>query len=247
MNTSHLAEIKLKKDKVKSWDEYPFTVPVIKSYRSLLIKSPLLFLVGENGSGKSTFLEAIAENYGFGREGGSKHINFDTSSHNQVSDLADALTLSWRRKLLKGFFFRAESFFNVASYLDNLDNEDTRAFAAYGGKSLHKQSHGESFLSLFQNRFSSGGFFLMDEPEAALSVQRQLSFLVVIHKLLKTSETQMIIATHSPLLLAYPDAQILSFDREVISEIKYEETEAYQISKSFLNNRERFLEKILAD
>ncbi|MEK7120580.1 MAG: AAA family ATPase, partial [Patescibacteria group bacterium] len=197
-----------------------------------------------NGSGKSTFLEAIADRYGFGREGGSKNISFETSSENSSTKLANAVKLSWTQKILGGYFFRAESFFNVASYIDDIQKIDGKAYLAYGGESLHKQSHGESFLSLFQNRFSRGGFFLLDEPEAALSPQRQLSLLVLLNKICQNKNTQFIIATHSPILLAYPDAQIFSFDSEKIEEIKYEDTKPYQITKSFLNNKHSYIKRL---
>lgn len=243
----NLVEIRLEKEKIKDWNSYPFTVPVIKSFRNIKFKNKVTFFVGENGSGKSTFLEAIAENYGFGKEGGSRNISFETSEENSSSKLGNILRLSWTQKILGGYFFRAESFFNIASYIDDIQKIDGKAYRSYGGKSLHKQSHGESFLSLFQNRFSRGGFFLLDEPEAALSPQKQLSFLVILHQIVQNPNSQFIIATHSPILLAYPGAQIFSFDSPKLTEIKYEDTEPYQIVKSFLGNKEKFLKMLFEE
>lgn len=239
----NLLELRLEREKIKNWSEFPFSVSVIRNLNKINFQSQVTFLVGENGSGKSTILEAIANVYGFGKEGGSKNISFETSEKASVLKLSEVVKLSWREKILGGYFFRAESFFNLASYLDNL--EDKSVFLSYGGESLHEQSHGESFLALFQNRFSKGGFFLLDEPEAALSPQRQLSFLVILNEILKNKDTQFIIATHSPILLAYPGAQILSFDGGKIKEIKYKETEPYKITKGFLENTENYLEKLL--
>lgn len=155
------------------------------------------------------------------------------------------MRLSWSNKLLGGYFFRAESFFNLASYIDDIQKIDGGAYAAYGGKSLHNQSHGQSFLSLFSNLLSHGGFYLLDEPEAALSPKRQLSLLFIIHEILTNHpETQFLIATHSPIILAYPGAQILSFDGPQIKNIDYEDTENYQITKNFLNNPQQYLNKL---
>ena len=240
----NLAELWLEGNKVKDWKEYPFSIPIIKNLNRLTFTNNITFFVGENGSGKSTLLEAIANKCGFGKEGGSKNISFQTYQE-PSSELADVIMLSWTKKILNGYYFRAESFFNLASYLDNLDGG--AVLESYGGKSLHQQSHGESFLALFKNRFSRGGFFLLDEPEAALSPQRQLSFLVVLKKILKNNDTQFIIATHSPILLSFPNAQILSFDDEKIHEITYEETNSYQIIKSFINHRERYLQRLFED
>ncbi len=209
MTSPSLETITLLRDTIKSWDEYPLNVSVIKKLELLKIKSQVCFFVGENGTGKSTLLEAIAENYGFGKEGGSRNISFSTAEKD-TNSLADYLRLSWSPKLLGGFFFRAESFFNLASYVDELAKdplEGSKAYLSYGGESLHSKSHGQSLLALFQNRFSGKGFYLMDEPEAALSPQRQLSLLVVINDTLKKHpQSQFIIATHSPILLAFPDA-----------------------------------------
>jgi predicted ATPase len=234
-----LMEIRLEREKVTDWDTHPFSVPAIQTLNQVDFSSQVCFLVGENGSGKSTLLEAIAVHTGFGKEGGSRNIAFNTTEESAAEQLASALRLSWRKKLLKGYFLRAESFFNVATYLD--DNVPS-ALAGYGGKSLHKQSHGESFLALLKNRFSQGGFYLLDEPEAALSPQRQLSFLVILNDLVqRNAETQFIVITHSPIIMAYPDAQIFSFDNGRVSEIEYVDTEAYRITKGFLDNPNRFI------
>lgn len=231
--------------------EYPFSLNIIKNFKEIRFPTQVTFFVGENGTGKSTFLEAIAHHAGFGMEGGSKNITFKTSAesvYSGVQNLANHLTLSWRQKSKDGYFFRAESFANVANYLDYLEREcGGGAYVPYGGKSLHSQSHGESFLSFFNNRVGKNGFFILDEPEAALSPQRQLSLLVIINKLCKNSNTQFIIATHSPILLSYPDATIYSCDGDRIKRINYKETLHYQLTKEFLNNPELYLKSLFAD
>lgn len=176
---------------------------------------------------------------------GSKNINFKTAEekiYTGPQQLAEHLTLSWRIKPTNGYFFRAESFFYVANYLDYINKEcGGGTYTAYGGKSLHAQSHGESFLSFFQNRLGSHGFFIFDEPEAALSPQRQLALLRIIHEACKNPDSQFIIATHSPLLLAYPHATIYSFDTGILARIAYTDTEHYRITKHFLDNPELYM------
>ena len=228
-------------------NDYPFSIPLISNFKSIEFKNNVSFFVGENGSGKSTLLEAVAKNCGFGKEGGGKY-SFSTSQSDS-NDLSNFIGLAWKVKTQKGFFLRAETFFNLATYIDQLSKESpNEALAPYGGKSLHQQSHGESFLSLFKHRFRFGGLFLMDEPEAALSPQRQLSLMVIMHDLIKKyPDTQFIIATHSPILLAYPNAQIFSFDSEEIDEIKYEQTNPYQITQAFLSNPQLFFDKMFQD
>ncbi len=204
---------------------YPFSLRIIKNLKDIHFPTQVTFFIRENGTGKSTLLEAIAYNAGFGPEGGSKNITFKTSVedvYEGVQNFSDRLILSWRKKPKDGYFFRAESFYNVANYLDRLEREcGGIAYRSYGGKSLHEQSHGESFFAFFNNRLGNGGFFILDEPEAALSPQRQLSLLVLIKKLCKHIDTQFIIATHSPILLAYPGATIYSCDQERLTRTSY--------------------------
>jgi predicted ATPase len=241
----NLRRVSLRRHKVKDWSEHPFSLPIISGFESIELSSKVCFLVGENGSGKSTFIEAIAENYGFGREGGSRNINFSTSEEEKTS-LSSCLRLSWSEKLLGGYFLRAESFFNLVAYLDRMQREDFRALRSYGGQSLHLESHGESFLSLFVHRFQSGGFLLLDEPEAALSVTLQLSLLQVIHQVLQLKPaTQWIIATHSPILLAYPQAQILSCDNGHLKQVSYQDTTSYQLTSQFMQSPDTFIHHLL--
>jgi len=218
---------------------YPFCLPVIQQLKSIEFSQQVTFFVGENGTGKSTILEALAHHIGFGPEGGSKNMHFKTSAeatYQGVQSLTQYCKLSWRKKPRDGYFFRAESFYTAANYLDQLAQVDARIYDSYGGKSLHAQSHGESFLTFFKNRVGVGGFYILDEPEAALSPQRQLALLAIIHDRCKNAETQFVIATHSPLLLAYPDAIIYAFDGAQLSQVAYKDTEHYQLTKRFLDN-----------
>lgn len=243
-------------DKVKvhfaddvDYNQHPFCLDVIKNLQDIQLPTQVTFFVGENGAGKSTILESIACNVGFGLEGGSKNFSFKTSeerTYTAAQKLADQLTLSWRVKPKNGYFFRAESFFNIANYIDELEKNGGGAYAPYGDKSLHEQSHGESFLSFFKNRLGSDGFFIFDEPEAALSPQRQLSLLVIINQMCKNPDSQFIIATHSPLLLAYPGATIYSCDTDTLTPIAYTDTEHYRITKHFLNNPEQYLHHLFS-
>jgi len=234
-----LKRVTLLKEKINNFYHHPFNIPVIKNMNEVVFKTNVTFFVGENGSGKSTLLEAIADNCGFNTAGGSRNNIYNV--HGSEAKLSSFIRLSWLPKVTNGFFFRAESFYNFATYLDELNEQGFGdVYSSYGGKSLHEQSHGEAFLSLFSNRFTGKALYLLDEPESALSPSRQLSLLKIIHDL-SLDGSQFIIATHSPILLGYPNATILSFDRDSIEEIEYEMTEHYQITKYFLENRERFL------
>jgi predicted ATPase len=235
---SFLNAVRLERDKIKNFDEYPFCVPAIRHLERLKFHPAVTFFIGENGSGKSTLLEAIALKLGFNAEGGSKNFNFATrETHSNLHQF-----ICVERGIghaTDNYFLRAESFYNLASEIDNLGVE-----YGYGKKSLHDQSHGEAFLSLLTNRLQGDGIYLFDEPEAALSPQRQLSVLTLLHRLVY-HQSQIIIATHSPILLAYPNALIYQFTPDGIAEVKYTDTEHYQITRDFLNRHERMLEILL--
>jgi predicted ATPase len=219
--------------------DYPFNIRAFARGIDVAFRNNVTFFVGENGSGKSTLLEAVAECCGFNPEGGSR------DHHRAVlvdrSPLAQALRLSWRPKVTNGFFMRAESFYNFATYIQEVSD-----LRAYGGKSLHQQSHGESFLALFANRFKQG-IYILDEPEAALSPQRQLTFLKIIHDLTTAGHAQFLIATHSPILLAYPGAVLFSLDGDAIQETDYRETPHFLITRDFLNSPERFFKHLFGN
>lgn len=241
-----LRSVTLLRERVERWQSYPFTVPAIRELGTLAFDTPVTFFVGENGSGKSTLLEAIAYQCGFHTAGGGRNPVYEVDAADAA--LGDFIRLSWRPKVTQGFFLRAESFYHFASYLDQLASESPDfSYQGYGGRSLHQMSHGESFLSLFMNRFRGRGIYLLDEPEAALSPSRQLAFLRIIHQLVREGDAQFVIATHSPLILGYPGARIYSFDTAPIAGVHYEETEHYQITKAFLNRREKFLEELFLE
>ena len=218
-----------------------------KGLRLKLTKN-VTFLVGENGSGKSTLLEGVAEQCGFGLRGGNRNHNLNTGYRfaGYESALAGLLQLSWTpKRISEGFFMRAESFFNFASYINELAVDDNRILRAYGGRSLHEQSHGESFLSLFNNQFEAG-IYILDEPEAALSPSRILAFIAVINQLEQSGRAQFLIATHSPMLICYPGAAIYQFDEEGVTETTYQDTEHYRLTKSFLDNPAAYLRHLTA-
>jgi predicted ATPase len=239
-----LRSVMLKRDEVPSFDRYPFSIPSIRDLHTLDLHPHVTFLVGENGVGKSTLIEAIAVAAGFNAEGGSK--NFSFSTHENVSELHEALRLirgPLREK--DGYFLRAESLYNVASEIERLGSDLVRS---YGGRSLHEQSHGESFMALALNRFRGQGLYILDEPEAALAPSRQLAMLVLIDRLVKEGGSQLVIATHSPILMAYPDATIYHLSGEGgIEPIAYEETEHFRVTRDFLNNREAYLRELFSD
>lgn len=237
-----LRRITLLRENITSLNSYPFSIPSIKNLNEISLEKNVTFFAGENGTGKSTLLEAIADKCEFNTAGGGRNNMYDVYASG--SELGKYVRLSWMPKITNGFFLRAESFYNFATHIDEIDNT---GFKDYGGRSLHQQSHGESFLSLFLHRFRGKSIFLLDEPEAALSPSRQLTFLRIIHDLTLNGDTQFIIATHSPILLGFPDADILSFDGDQISRIDYETTDHYQVTKYFLNNRSKFMSELLKD
>ena len=236
-----LKTITLLRDRVQDWQSYPFSVPAIQRFDTLILKSRICFFAGENGTGKSTLLEAIAAHYGFGREGGTRSfLNNTTESNHSIDPLVQALRLSFDKRTGKGYFLRAESFFNVASHIDEIGVTEY-----YGGRSLHTRSHGETFFTLLELKIQREGLFILDEPEAALSPQRQLAFLVLLYDTLrKHKNAQFIISSHSPVLLGFPDAQIISFDDGQLHEIAYEETAPMQIVRRFVNHRDSFLKEL---
>jgi predicted ATPase len=242
----YLVQAQMLWDRVETREAYPFHLPVMRSFHDMIFHPKVTFLVGENGSGKSTLIEALAVAWGFNAEGGSKNFNFNTAQAH--SDLHKHLRLTkGPRRAKDGFFLRAESYFNVATNIDNLDailSSSPKVSASYGGRSLHEQSHGESFFALLEHRLRGNGLYIFDEPEAALSPSRQLSMLVRMHDLL-AQNSQFIIATHSPILMAYPYAWIYQISANGIDRVVYEDTEHYQITKSFLNRPQQVLEHLL--
>ncbi len=246
MNDRFIKEVRIDWHKVDE-ESYLREIPTLRNLKMLVLDSNVTFFVGENGSGKSTLLEGIAVAYGFNAEGGTKNYRFSTyESH---SGLYEAISLvKGIRRPQNSYFLRAESFYNVASKAEDYRDGDPMEvyYAKYGGKSLHQQSHGESFLSFMQANFSESGIYLLDEPEAALSPQRQLTLLIEIDRLAKQG-AQFIIASHSPILLGLPEARILSFGDGGIHACSYVETESYQVTEMFVNNREYFLKRLLSN
>lgn len=238
-NTAYLRSIEILKTKVLL-AEYPFNIPAIQKINTIDFHPNITFLIGENGVGKSTILEAIAINLGFNAEGGNQNVNFRTEHTSSILHKHLKLVRSHKRPQ-EGYFLRAESFYNVASYMDSIASPSAQG---YGGKSLHHQSHGESFLSVLKHKFHGNGLYLLDEPEAALSPTRQMSVLAIIDQLIKKN-SQFIIATHSPILLSYPNAKIYQICDSGVQEVKYTETEHYTITRNFLNYHNNMLERIL--
>ena len=227
-------------DNSLSESSYLNNIPVIKyleENKELDFSSNITFFVGENGTGKSTLLEAMAVAYGFNAEGGT--INFSFSTKDTHSELSEHLTLSKRDYAKDGFFLRAESLYNAATYID-----EVKATHNYGDVSLHNQSHGESFLSIVQNRFSGQGLYLLDEPEAALSPMRLMTLIAEIDNLLKNN-SQFIIATHSPILMAFPNAEILQFSESGIEKVKFYETEHYKTTKLLIEEPEKTIHYLI--
>ena len=236
MTDLYLRSVQL--EKAENMNEYPFCLPAVKGLDSLTFEKPVTFLVGENGTGKSTLLEAMAVNYGFNAEGGSKNFNFATvDSHSSLCE--NIRLVKGIRRPRDGYFLRAESFYNVISEIDERGLMDS-----YGGNSLHSCSHGEGFWALVMERFFGQGLYFLDEPEAALSPTRQMALLSRIHQLVK-EKSQFIIATHAPILLAYPDADIFELSEEGIRLVAYQDTEQYQVTKRFLQNPEGMLDILL--
>ncbi len=237
----------LVKERVPATSGYPFTLPAVRSLLDELTLHPkVTFFIGENGSGKSTLLEAIAIAAGFNAEGGGRNFRFATRSSESPLHACIRLVRGVRRPR-DGFFLRAESYFNVATEIERLDAEPGPAppiLPAFGGRSLHEQSHGESFFALLQARFRGDGLYVLDEPEAALSPARQMAFLARLHQLVRLG-SQFVIATHSPILMAYPHARLLELGPGGIAEVAYEDTDHFKVTRAFLLRRESMLRELL--
>ncbi|AVS84108.1 AAA family ATPase [Paracidovorax avenae] len=222
---------------------YPYCIPAVAQMGQIDFHPNVTFFVGENGAGKSTVLEALALGMGFGQEGGTRSVRLQTTLQQaSVSPLHGDLRLARIAPIPKdGYFLRAESFFNVATYMDDMPGRH-----GYGDRKLHAQSHGESFMSVLTQKLRGNGMYFLDEPEAALSPNRQLAALCAIHQLVE-DHSQLVIATHSPILLSYPHAKIILFDGTGVSEVAFEDTEHFEVTRDFLNHYPRRLEQLLAD
>jgi predicted ATPase len=245
ISTQYLIDVQLRPDKAPDFSAYPFCLPAVRHLGRLEFDPAVTFIVGENGSGKSTLLEAVAIALGFNAEGGSKNFNFSTrASHSCLHEFLRVARGA--RKPRDGYFLRAESYFNVATEIERLDEGGggPPIINSYGGRSLHEQSHGESFLALLQHRFGGKGLYILDEPEAALSPQRQLAALKRIDQLVQAG-SQFVIATHSPILMAYPEASIFVCTPDGIRQRAYEDTEHYEVMHDFMANPRRKLKELL--
>ena len=238
MNNQFIQGVMFDWDKIED-TSYLKEIQAFQGIERLDFNCPITFFVGENGSGKSTLLEAIAVAHGFNPEGGTKNYAFST--HDTHSELCEAIRISKGvRKEKWGYFLRAESFYNVAT------QEEEYADVSHPSAKYHEKSHGESFLALAQDNLQPNGLYLFDEPEAALSPQRQLTLLMEIYSCAKRG-AQFLIVTHSPILLGIPDAEIYCFDDGSIHLCSYEETESYKVTEMFINNRELLLGRLLSE
>lgn len=242
-NNLFVKSIIYNKSTVENHNKYPFNIPALNDLERLDLNKNVTFFIGENGTGKSTLIEAIAVNLKINPEGGTQNFCFNTK--NTHSNLSNYITLasSWNIPKTK-FFLRAESFYNVASEIQRLAEEDGfySLYDSYGGN-LHECSHGESFIKLVQNRFTDHGLYILDEPEAALSPMRQMSLLCLIDKLVKEG-AQFIISTHSPILLSYRNSDIYDLNNS-FKKVQYEDTEIYRTYKMFLDNPDKMLHELL--
>jgi predicted ATPase len=228
------------RERIADPSAYPFSIPAVAQVDGLTLHPRVTYFVGENGSGKSTLLEGIAVAAGFNPEGGTMNFHFSTRSSESSLGPALRLVRSVRRPRT-GFFLRAESFFNVATTIEQLGVVDS-----YGGRSLHEQSHGESFIALALHRFGPNGLYILDEPEAALSPLRQMSMLRRMHDLVQQG-CQFIVATHAPILLAYPEAWIYELDENGLRRVEYDETSTVRVTRDFLGERDRTLAELFAE
>lgn len=239
MNDALVRSVVLKRDEVDRPDAYPFSIPAIRQLEELALDPRVTLFAGENGSGKSTLVEAIAIAAGFNPEGGSRHMTVSTRpSHSGLHE--HVRLVRGRRRPRSGYFLRAESFFNVATYIESIPD----AVASHGGRPLHEQSHGESFLSLVEHRFVAGGLYILDEPEAALSVRGVLALILRMRDL-TAQGSQFIVSTHSPILLGFPDATIYVLSEQGIVKTAFDDVESVRLTHDFLQDREHFLHYLL--
>jgi predicted ATPase len=245
--------VELDREAVPSFAEHPFDLPAIRNLGALELRAPVSCFVGENGTGKSTLLEALAVACGFNPEGGSRNLRFQTrASHSPLHRFVRVVRGTRRPRT--GFFLRAETFYNLATAVDSIDEDPDNAgnnsgppvIDAYGGRSLHAQSHGESFFSLFLARFSGNGLYLLDEPESALSPQRQLALLVRMHDLVAQG-SQFVVATHAPILMAFPGAELLWFDDAGIRRAAFDEIEHVAVTRRFLGDPDSMLRELFGE
>lgn len=234
-------KIYLDKNKIENFDKYPFNIDIVKNFDELNFDTPVTFFVGENGVGKSTFIEAIATSLGLSAEGGTQNFRFETK--NTTSELSEYMHVLTFNKPKTKFFLRSESFYNFSTEVQRLVEDDgfKSLYNSYGGN-LHECSHGESYIKLVQNRFTDNGLYILDEPEAALSPQRQMSLLCLIDDLVKHG-SQFIIATHSPILISYRDGKILDLNNN-FKEVKYQDTDIYYTYKVYLDNPEEMQKRL---
>jgi predicted ATPase len=241
-DSQYIKSVSLKKERIASYDPFPLNLPVIRNFQEIRFHPNVTYIIGENGMGKSTLLEGIAIALGFNPEGGT--LNFNFSSYNSHSNLDEYLRLvKGVNRAKDSFFFRAETYYNVATNIEELDKEPLsgpKIIDSFGGKSLHEQSHGESFFAAFRERFYGNGLYILDEPEAALSPLRQMSLLARINELVNEG-SQFIISTHSPIIMAYPQAKIIQLTEDGMNESRLEDTNHYSMMKQFFENRDRLL------
>lgn len=240
-DTQFIKSIYLKSELISSYKLFPLSLPVIRNFQEIFFHPNVTYIIGENGMGKSTLLEGIAMSLGFNPEGGT--LNFNFSSYDSHSNLDQFLrVVKGANRANDHFFFRAETFYNLATNIEELDREPGggKIIDSFGGQSLHEQSHGEAFFATFVERFQGNGLYILDEPEAALSPLRQLSMLARINDLVNEG-SQFIISTHSPILMAYPDSKIIQLAEDGMDETKLEDTNHYRIMKQFFDDKERIL------
>jgi len=235
----HLNSVSFLSDDYPTLEKYPFSLDLFNNTQKIAFQSPITFFIGENGSGKSTLLEAIANRCGFHIWRGIQRTRYDVNPYEE--ELYRFIRMEWSNGMVPGSFFAADIFRNFAKNLDEWSAMDPGMLKYFGGKSLMSQSHGQSLMSLFKARYKIKGLYLLDEPETALSPKSQIELLGVLKDMSRKGHAQFIVATHSPILLACPDTDILNFNRLPLASIEYEDTEYFKIYRDFMNNRNKYL------